>query len=528
VDERVSSETPKVRAVFGLTRRNAGAIVGLAIVGWVGELRHVIRPEEFPQSMAVLVGGAGLLYGGRIPVHLSGGYWSWRPWRTKWPARAWQLNALIVASAGLVSVWIGSAIFIWIEPRVVVQCLVSFYLYVAAVVVSGAVVNAARDLGLERGSEIVKRWRWIVFLRASLSPAKRAPFIAALDERVFERQGPPSDVSSFAILTAVVLLAVAVADVPAAGNVARAALDKHFRATASAPLFVTVTVTKTVPKVTTVFTAPPPSTTPVDTTPTTTTAAAPPATTLPTRTSASSPATTKTTMSTGSPTTTGTTQGDACSPLKSPVGAPAALNGLWVGDAATSGGGCEQLPENESTHPDVWFATGICAGNVRSVGIATRDQTVLLYGQLAQFVLSKATAGTLIDVSPRTSIRSGEVVVVSTDTGSYVALRQVVPAASSSGTPCDPPSDDGVYVVLVPGLVNWWLATTSPTDWLSPQLDTSSSPSGGYSFVGPDGTSVAHATCSDDNHCVIQYGGQSIPITATSPVRVGDILSRAP
>jgi hypothetical protein len=537
---RAASEwTSKARAsVANLNSwQKAGvAGTGASITAWSIGLSHGLEPHALAKFWVVFIVPSGIVSAGRIPVHLIGGYCSWKVWRGEDRLKRISLDLLVVLNAILHAAWVASGVAVLFWPLIALQAFSSFVIYVAVIVVACAIVEVANSLHLDRGSEIVDDWPLVKFVRDAIGRGDPVPITRPI-KKALHAKTPVAFVSAFVVGTSSILLTVAAADAPFAikdvidylnGPKTRLAMR-----TTTVVLTKTVTRVVTAPPVTPQL--PPPRKPTMPPKPVTASAVKTVAGVLSAQTAQTAPMLIATT-----PTTTSGPASNDC-PTGGAVGDPApkpqstGLAGLWNGDSvhsgrSQSGGGCPQHAQPVSGHPDVWVLAGMCGTDVRSIGVANASHAVMLFGQMAGVVKSLADAGTLIDVSERFSLGSGDAMIITSDNGTTLAVRASVPPATEAEGPCAPTTDGDVrFAVLPPGLVSLWLAARDQSGhWLWPEADTSYNTSGEFVFRSSAGETVAHGHCFDDTHCTLDYRGQTTSISTGATVAINDVLVNAP
>lgn len=214
-----------------------------------------------------------------------------------------------------------------------------------------------------------------------------------------------------------------------------------------------------------------------------------------------------------------------------------ALHDLWLGGHWSAGvgafiGGCAERAHRLPS--GAWYAIGRCRGVVQSVGIAWEEVPPrLLLGQAARFAHTWLADETLLDASPRTAVRQGDLYVVDTVDGSYVLVRSQLTAGKgepTGGGTCNSSKSTGArYETVVPGLVDSWL-TVAHDEWAWP-LELARDASGNRRFAfrrpAPDDRVIATATCTSDVACTTSYGGTILIRRSGSRVTADELRAAA-
>lgn len=198
-----------------------------------------------------------------------------------------------------------------------------------------------------------------------------------------------------------------------------------------------------------------------------------------------------------------------CPVLPDPRTISHGLGALFERDGAIQAG-CGEQPERSPGTPPVWFARGMCTGEMRSLAIAAAGRApVLLYGEPARFAQAAATAGTLRYVQ-RSRPAGGDLYIVTTSAGSTVFARPI----SSTTTDVDEARRCGevaavarVFARLPPALSELWVRHVHRDGWSWPIV--SAGTPARVSFVEPvNGDVTAVGTCDSDGFCSLDGDGE--------------------
>jgi hypothetical protein len=211
------------------------------------------------------------------------------------------------------------------------------------------------------------------------------------------------------------------------------------------------------------------------------------------------------------------------------------LGNEWVEGAGAIEAGCAQTARRARGHPNLWLAYGVCGGARRSLGLADPHGTLsLLYQEAARFASAQERAGRLRGASPRIDVASGDLYLVHTTTGTYALVRSRKARGSTAATRAprrceDYTSENYPYTRVPPGLVWLWLSIAED-EWVWPELDTGSDPSGHrFAFVGEEGGGVvAHAYCSSDLRCEATFDRRELSTPESLAVTVDAVRAVAP
>jgi hypothetical protein len=213
-----------------------------------------------------------------------------------------------------------------------------------------------------------------------------------------------------------------------------------------------------------------------------------------------------------------------------PTGAPApqpqasALRGVFiaVGQPAS---GCAGTPQPVTTRSGTWTMTGYCKGETRSLAVAAPDgQGALLIGtQPTRIGLELAHARSLISVSARVPVRSGDAYILRTTRGREVLVRRFSSTNDSGGAEtCEQVTAEAPLYVEMPGrLAQLWIGLAK-TRFTWPR-EKVAGPTSTYEFMS-DTTPrklVATGRCESDSCFVQLVTGVSVSTTeAVTPANL--------
>jgi hypothetical protein len=513
--------------------------------------------------MGFVVLGGAIAHAFRLVLHLYLGYWRPRHHGSR-------LRRLVLADAFLTACWGGvgflaivhSSRFVWWAAVVI---------YAAVVLLASATVIRANELDLPRGTEAFLGASSVKEVRRHIDAASIAPGFGMLS-RLFKLTSPVDRISTYVTVCALPLFwfpmtsaatwashasysvlpaeqgvvlggAAQIRDVPSP----KADPPRQSRP-AGPPASPTTTVTRTETR-TELRTETRTETRTVTRTETVTrTVTAPSATETRTETltqTVTAPSGTVATRSTGPQDP--PPYAVQCGPVPPGYGAPPAqaaeINALWLGGTGQPGAGavqagCAEPAKQVPGQPGVYYATGVCASELRSVGVAGPDgQAGLLYQQAARFAVHRAEAGQLTAATSRTRIGDGDLYVVSTNLGTFVLVRSQTAYGGTIQHDTGPwcarqvPSVNVRYVVVPPGLGSQWLDLMGRLGWLWPVDDASNAPRGtnfDFQIDNPTRAVVAHASCTTETACTMTSTAGSVAVDQGAAITLGDLLDYAP
>jgi hypothetical protein len=438
---------------------------------------------DVPTEAIARVGAAGLaaigvLYGGRLYVHLVIGYWNWEPEFA--PDPSWtgrerkRLNTFVVSEAAIAAGLLGAGGYFFFQPQNVVQLLLSLGF---AVVMTKAAFGI-RDLLLKdgappRGSERVERCRvvqWVHYRAFQVHDA--APFFLEAYDACFKKTRP-LQLSGFAVVLLLAVSAITAAHT-AAGlpDVAhyisrRAPHGGRHPADDARRWGDAVVAVKTV------------------------------------RDSASATAIADGGPIADEPPIPPRALGyeDLCGSAITPGdGAPPALRLQLKLTWAAYGGqiaGCAGRAHLVHGSSVAYYVLGHLDGELVSVAVASSTYpAAVLLDSPARLAKRLAEGGTLRGASPRTAISRGDFHVLYTTAGGWVTIRQGE-------------SDDERYVTLPPSLAGLWLRFGALFEPSWPELAADTTGVGKYFkfySVRDPGTVVATGFCSTPRRCELRSG----------------------
>ena len=230
-----------------------------------------------------------------------------------------------------------------------------------------------------------------------------------------------------------------------------------------------------------------------------------------------------------------------CGPAGPGEGAPQPqadeLRSLWLGSQSGPGtgaivAGCPEAAMPVRPGSGTWFAAGRCAGELRSVGVSTGDQSPALALSASRAVSRSRGRPTEPSSMPRDEsvLDRGDAYVLDTTIGAYVLVRPGVTTGVAGTAPGTSSCAEAVgasapYTVVPPALIEAWHAVVQRS-WAWPTADVA-----GRSFTFRDASHraiVATATCSSDDQCRMTSGGR-VHIGGRGGRRTAEeILARAP
>jgi len=471
--------------------KKSGAVVPVTVLSGLLQVLASVTGVSTPRVRALVIVALGCLWACRFLTHLGLNYWTWQPWRQEQRLARALLDLLVVADAAVVLGMTAVGVWTFLDPvGGHVQSILAATCAVCLLVVALGTVDAAVSLGLPRASEAGADLPIVHFIRRLLGHATEVPGLGFLS-RVWGTITPVDKVSGFTNWILVGLVTV-----PTVGTI------PHLY-----PLF----PSRTVEAGSTARTSPPAS--PLKDPPSSIT------TVVVSR---------VTTVSVPSdiPDSDGSYTAQCGTQVTPGEGAPepqkAGLASLWVGGPGRDGAGavqagCAQLARPVADHPGVYYALGVCEGEIRSLGVASLDRRAeLLYQEAAVFAKNLAQAGQLLGASERTRAGNGDFQVVYAEPGSFVMIRartsagQVTPDPELA--PCARVKDENVkYVVVPPGLVGpWFDLVRDRGQWIWPTYDRSVHATGDFVFRADDGagTVIAHGSCTNLVLCSVTSRGR--------------------
>ena len=450
---------------------------------------NVVVPAVMSKVLGIGLLALALAFGIRFVMHVFAGYFT-----SLCLGTLTLVSGLVPAGLTIAGVAALNGADPWLELAAVTGLLVGMVLISSAMV--EAIVQS--DGRYRRASEVIPEWRLIRTLRGLLGHAENVPFVKHLNG-LFGSHTPPHYVSGFiAITAAIVLLMVAAFAAEAVMETARD--DEHATGT---------TTTQTAQK-------------PTGGDRRGATAARPPARPPRQQAPKTSPAAATAPAAAPEPVTYEDLCGTAVVPgTPAPEPQATALHDLWLGGPGRTGAGALEagcaIPARQVGITDTWYAQGLCGTDLRALGVAQSDGSAsLLLQQAARFALAQAEAGRLVGASDRIPVHLGDLYVISTSPqGTWILARSRASAGRiDSQQPrrsCDQPTSENVsYTVLPPVLTELWMQLLQ-RQWAWPALDSSAEgPGRSYVFLadGPAQRVIAHATCSDRQHCELEADGK--------------------
>jgi hypothetical protein len=527
-------------------------IVTTGVFAAVAVTHHVSGGIRTPtgRTMGFVVLGGAIAHAFRLVSHLYLGYM--RPRR-----HGSRLRRLVLADAFITACWVGvgflaiahSSRYVWWAAVVI---------YATVVLLASATVIRANELDLPRATEAVLGASRVKEIRRYIDAASIAPGFGMLS-RLFKFTSPVDRISTYVTFCALPLFWFPVTSaatwashtrdsvLPAEQGVLGGAVQirdvsapkappRHRSRPATPPESPTTTVTRTETRTETVtvtrtVTAPPATETRTETVTRTRTVTAPSATVPPRSTGPQDPP----------------PYAVQCGTVPPGYGAPPAqaaeISALWLGGMGQSGAGavqagCAEPAKQVAGQPGVYYATGVCQSELRSVGVAGPDgQAGLLYQQAARFAVHRAEAGQLTAATSRTRIGDGDLYVVSTNLGTFVLVRSQTAFGGTiqrdSGPWCARrvPSVNVKYVVVPPGLGSQWLDLMGRLGWVWPVDDASNAPPGtnfDFQIDNPTRAVVAHASCTTETACTMTSTAGSVAVEQGAAITLNDLLDYAP
>ena len=214
------------------------------------------------------------------------------------------------------------------------------------------------------------------------------------------------------------------------------------------------------------------------------------------------------------------TPGDPLPQLQSaiPVAQRLMLRGRFEGAPSVAGdgaraAGCSWYAHRERQHPTVWWSSGWCGLQLRSIAIAWLGASAIMLQQVAVVARSLLARGLLLSASARIDAGGGDVQVLHTAYGDVLFIRQAKSAgpAAAAGPlgACSAPASINVpYVVLPPAMtVLWGRLVAVLRAWVWPIYDRTKV-GRAFDFVDPaSGASIASGSCAPNGNCLLTRRG---------------------
>jgi hypothetical protein len=197
---------------------------------------------------------------------------------------------------------------------------------------------------------------------------------------------------------------------------------------------------------------------------------------------------------------------------RAPAAVQAGMKRMFESPAGASGigRGCPWVTHREKNHPTLWWETGWCGQNLRSLVVSDGTTTSVVYGEAAGLARYAAVHGLLAGTSGLLKIGTGDLQLIGTTYGTVAATRELVPPSAvrhgSGVMPCAGTAAALVSTVQLPPALSalWAWLTEQRRQWLWPVADESR---GGrsYDFVSgaPGGPIVARGTCTRTGTCTV-------------------------
>lgn len=466
------------------------APLGASTAGILG-LFDLASSAVVGQVGALVLLTAGVLYGGRLGVHLCSGYWERTTCKPGWTDRKRRrLNALLVLDGLLTATLLASGGWFLFSPSWWVEFGLGLVLALAIHEAGYWTIELAEAGALPRGSDTIENCFAVVGLRNRVLRIGSQPGVLWLYGLFFERKTPKDELSGLTVLIVITLAFAGLAQGMVKGaTYLKGGSERVERRHTKPP---NAKRNRPPPKS---KDAPPPG----------------------------GPKDTVAVAGESPP-----TYEDLCGKVLAPGDdAPpepaAALQRVWY-EFGGIVAGCAGPAWEVSKGSGVYAVIGKCYGKVRSVAVTSPQYpAAMLFAQSATLAERMATEHKLLGASAHIRAGPGQYQIVYTTDGAYILIRATVSDGrgrlTSAPRRCDELQPTAVkYVTLPPALADLWLRLGALKEPTWPTLDESRLGSGRifYTFSTADAErrTIATGSCSSRLDCELRSGDLSWNATA--------------
>jgi hypothetical protein len=221
------------------------------------------------------------------------------------------------------------------------------------------------------------------------------------------------------------------------------------------------------------------------------------------------------------------TYAQSCPELPDPAAIGHEMGELFRYDGAFKAGCGTEARQVAGT--GVWFAAGVCAGQLRSVAVARDGEAALLYGAAARFAWRAALGGELVGAEAAYPA-GADVFVVTTSSGSYGFVRK----ASSDGSggrvrDCtDVTGTARPFAELPPPMMlHWRNLVERRAAWSWPLREDAAGDALVFDAY-PGGAVTARGACASELSCYLDVDGIRWPGDETAYVSLDELAPYMP